>query len=185
MGRRRASAIADALSAGGQSDSLHAQCARMLGVTWAPRAVVDAALANGAARAPFLEGANTCNFQRAQCSNYSDAPRPLNSHICGLRNRRAETARSAETAPQVTRPATSRYGATVARVVSAMRTRPPHMFAHLSGAWRNARVRGRGWMGGEVGVESVECKFTRHFSRDCDHLTVDANVKFYVSVDAP
>ena len=101
------------------------------------------------------------------------------------RARKTKAARSADTAPRVTSPATSRYGATVARVVSATRTRPPHMFAHMTRAWRNARVHGRGGIGAEVGVASAECNFTRHFNRDCDHLAVDANVKFYISVDAP
>ena len=43
---------------------------------------------------------------------------------------------------------------------------------------------GEGGIGAEVGVASAECNFTRHFNRDCDHLTVDAKVKFYISVDA-
>ena len=75
VGRRRASAIADAWCACERSGNpTRALRALMLGVTRAPRAVGDAALASGAARAPFLEGANTRNFPRAQCSKYSDAP---------------------------------------------------------------------------------------------------------------
>ena len=82
VGRRRASALADALCACGRSgDPTRALRALMLGVTWAPRAVGGGALASGATRAPFLEGVNIRKFQRAQYSKYSDAPRPLNSHI--------------------------------------------------------------------------------------------------------